>query len=262
MTPVSLGEAGDHPSLSHLVQLSTWNVQGKPLNEVMDFLEASSLDFDVLCLQEVTAPNLHDQSFQFLEYPALDVTVLLAKPPGCFRACALVLDSSHLRDVARIRVGHSHLCAVIPFAGWGQPVCVACARFPHSGRSLEELADALQAFEQDMEHMVGRRRPTPVLLLGDLNVGLLGDASCRAHMVLSSLLGLGLHNFSGCTCPTRCGSHVRLDHIVYSDSFLSTCRFIAPEEQLPWVVEEYCWEAQRGLKVVSKLEVWFRSGGW
>ena len=80
--PVSTHGTGKHSPTTHLVQLGTWNVQGKALDEVMFFLETYRLDFMVAGVQEITATNVQDTSYEFVEFPSYGMQVLVAKPTG------------------------------------------------------------------------------------------------------------------------------------------------------------------------------------
>ena len=126
-------------------------------------------------------------------------------------------------------------------------MCVVCVHLPHSGRPLQDLIDASQSLQQDLQFHVDRS--LPIVLLGDLNVSLVGEGTDRSHLVLSTLDAVGLHHFSHCTDPTRTPSPRRLDHIVYTDSFLLHCAPVSIHTALPWVAESYRWDAKECLGV-------------
>ena len=246
-TSVSTLGTGNHSFNSYIVQLGTWNVQGKALDEVMSFLDAYRLDFMVAGFQEVTATTLVGRRPEFIDFHDSGMRALLAKPTGCFRACGILLDLDYVSELGRVAVGHSHIRACVKLVGWTQPVCIVCAHLPHSGRPLHDLEDALQSMQEDLQYAVDRLMP--LVLMGDLNVSLVDSVTDRSHLVRSTLDGLGLHHFSHCADPTRHPSPRRLDHIVYSASFLSSCEQVSADAHLPWVAECYRWDAKDGLGV-------------
>ena len=125
-TSVSTLGTGNHSLNSHLVQLGTWNVQGKALDEVMSFLDAYRLDFMVAGFQEVTATTLVGCRPEFIDFHDSGMRALLAKPTGCFRACGILLDLDYVSELGRVAVGHSHIRACVKLVGWTQPVCIVC----------------------------------------------------------------------------------------------------------------------------------------
>ena len=213
----------------------------------MSFLDAYRLDFMVAGFQEVTATTLVGCRPEFIDFHDSGMRALLAKPTGCFRACGILLDLDYVSELGRVAVGHSHIRACVKLVGWTQPVCIVCAHLPHSGRPLHDLEDALQSMQEDLQFAVDRLMP--LVLMGDLNVSLVDSVTDRSHLVRSTLDGLGLHHFSHCADPTRHPSPRRLDHIVYSASFLSSCEQVSADAHLPWVAECYRWDAKDGLGV-------------
>lgn len=213
----------------------------------MSLLDAFELDFAVASLQELTASTLHDGHYEWLEYPIARMRALLAKPLGCFRACGILLDMDLVKDMHKVTLGHSHVRIWVRLKDWTQTLCVVCAHLPQSGRSLQDLADALQSLQEDVWDAMGRS--APMVLLGDLNACMVNENSARSNMILSCLLGLGLHHFSGCVQPTRDLSLKRLDHIVYNDAFVRVCQPLRDDDALPWVVETYNWQAKESLGV-------------
>ena len=123
----------------------------------MSLLDAFELDFAVAPLQELTASTLHDGHYEWLEYAIASMRALLAKPLGCFRACGILLNMDLVTDMHKVTLGHSHVRIWLRLKDWTQTLCVVCAHLPQSGRSLQDLADALQSLQEDVWDAMGRR---------------------------------------------------------------------------------------------------------
>ena len=114
-----------------LLQHGTWNVQGKQMDAVLSYLQASGCDFDVLSVQEVSlGTSLESGHHEFIEYSEFGYKVLAAHPKGCFRAVAIAFDIDNVLDVSKIHVGYAHVSAVIRFTDGPSSVFVTSVHLP------------------------------------------------------------------------------------------------------------------------------------
>ena len=150
-------------------------------------LAAFDIDVHVSALQEVTVESsLEAGGYDFVMDATKEWITLLAKPPGCFRACGVLFDQDHLVDISNIKVGHSHVVAKVRLKEFPTLFVIASVHFPHSKRPISDLADALQSLGEDLERYV--QDDAPMAVLGDLNV-----------MFLMTLLPHGLPATDGWT---------------------------------------------------------------
>ena len=115
--------------LNHSVlQLATWNIQGKPLELAVTALHGFQLDLQVVAFQEVGRAIASEESttdgITMLELDGL--AVLVAKPGGYFRHVALGLDADCFAAWGNGHVGHSFLCCSVTLSRnrCVSPVCI------------------------------------------------------------------------------------------------------------------------------------------
>ena len=202
---------GHQPSEDHvrLLSMATWNVQGKHLQEIMQSLDACDLSYDVLALQELTCLQCGDA--QFCETLLDDGFSVCwhAQLPGVFRRVGLVLEAES--KYRKLVLGHSHMQLEVLRPGCPRFELYIVAHFPHCAKPEADFVCALQSFEECLAPYT--TSACPMLLLGDLNYPLVGDASSRAVMLACCLKRLSLTVYSHDSAPTRIGGTRRLDHI-------------------------------------------------
>ena len=155
--------------LNHSVlQLATWNIQGKPLELAVTALHGFQLDLQVVAFQEVgraiASEEITTDGLTMLELGGL--ALLVAKPDGCFRHAALGLDADCFAAWGNGHVGHSHLCCAVSIPPFTKPLCIACVHLPHHGRPVDDFLAALASLELCLRPIA--RKGHPILVLGDL----------------------------------------------------------------------------------------------
>eukprot|EP00438_Fugacium_kawagutii_P029956 Skav226338 [mRNA] locus=scaffold3640:56391:60839:+ [translate_table: standard] len=213
-----------------LLQVGTWNVQGKPAATAIDVCHDFGLDFHVLALQEVGGSNRQTPGVPFHMEECAGYMVLTACPVGCFRPLALALDSDCVSHWSSGTLGHSHALVVVSLPGFLEKVCVVCVHLPHSGRPHDDFLAALTSLEESLKPFVLRR--SPICLLGDLNVDLDRDHGVRQSALLAFLQSLDLGSWSVDAFPTW--KDRRLDHVVCNPWFVRRCQHFAAQHACSW----------------------------
>lgn len=137
----------DNELNNSLLELGTWNIQGKSFEHAITVLQDFSLDLHALALQEVGQVEHDDGQPTSIHVSELDgYVVLVAKPSGCFRHVALCLDADCLSDWCSGRVGRSHFSCTVPIPPFEKGVCLVSAHLPHQGRPLDDFLAATVLF--------------------------------------------------------------------------------------------------------------------
>ena len=227
---------------SKLVALATWNIQGKSVLEAYVVLEDCLHDFNVVSFQEVSGCSqlLSKGSYCFGGEVGPGVSCIYAWPEDCFRPLAVAFDSCI--GWSGVFVRHSHMSLSLQVPGLSRPIVWVCAHLPHISRPLEDLTNAIESLQQDVQPWLGKH--LSIVLAGDLNYPLADDVSQRSQMVqqMCSLLDLNVHSCS--TTPTRSSGLRRFDHIVINPIFQQQCLSQEVQESscLECAFEGYHWD--------------------
>ena len=151
-----------------LFQLGAWNIQGKTVKSALATLSDFSVDLHVVAFQEVggVAPDASASPVAVSEHEGY--MVLTAQPAGCFRALSLAFDVDFVAHWCSVKIGHSHVLAVVDLAPFSLKVCMVTVHLPHSGRPMSDFHAALASLEACLTPFA--RKGHPIFLLGDLNV--------------------------------------------------------------------------------------------
>ena len=106
-----------------LFQLSAWNIQGKTVTSALATLSDSSVDLRVVAFQEVGGvdPDASASPVAMSEHEGY--LVLTAQPAGCFRALSLAFDVDFVAHWCSVKIGHSHVLAVVDLVVWSLCTC-------------------------------------------------------------------------------------------------------------------------------------------
>lgn len=230
---------------SGLLQLGTWNIQGKPLELAVSALHDFGVDLHLVAFQEVGSirSDGHDSDVALLEID--DLILLVAKPSGCCRHVALGLDADCLADWSNACVGHSHLSCAVRVWPFEKNLCVVSVHLPHQGRPLADFHAALSSLEDCLRPFV--RKSHPIVVLGDLNLDLCRGSGDRFTALHACLHHLGLVQFSSDSMPTW-GAR-RVDHIVCNSLVLDRCLALSGHPACPWAGVEVRNDLKQALGV-------------
>ena len=111
--------------------------------------------------------------------------VVLAKPHGCFRALATVVEEGFLPNGFKVKVGHSHvaLCATSKYSG--RKLILINIHLPHGSRPVGDLQAAVDSLIFQCSHSADNG--DAVFMFGDFNQCLIRGGGDR-RLILDSLL--------------------------------------------------------------------------
>ena len=239
MGGVSLPAQQRDDHVNSMLQLASWNTQGKAWTQTLQVLEDAEVDSHILALQECSLPKGDDGCAppgDDNNPVACDVAhgyvVLVGKPSGCHRKLAFCVDESWGALWSSFQVGDSHISLQLQLTQ--MKFVLVNVHLPHSGRPLEDLHRACDSLIACLMPVV--EKGLPMVLLGDLNYDVHRDdpSSERGFAICSMLEMLRLTIVHPSTVPTW---RIRtIDYIICSPSFHAQVAMPCQEDG-PW--EEY-----------------------